>query len=115
MNSKQRIILIIGAAAFLYVIFASPKISIVKGTYVTPPSDKKDIAKIVDVSTAMTRAIAVLGATLLVSTALKDKHKPRIPSLTERNPVAGDFPDSHLQPLKKDVIAKIIRFLKDFF
>ena len=67
-----------------------------------------------DVTTAMTRAIAVLGATLLVSTALKDKHKPRIPSPTERNTVVGDFPDSHLQPVKKDVVAKIIRFLKDF-
>ncbi len=115
LNSKQRIILIIGAAALLYVIFTSPKISIVKGTYVTPPSDKKDIAKVVDVSTAMTRAIAVLGATLLVSTALRDKHKPRIPSPTERNAVLGDFPESQLHPDKKDVIAKIIRFLKDFF
>ena len=115
MNSKQRIILIIGAAALLYVIFTSPKISIVKGTYMTPPSDKKDIAKIVDVSTAMTRAIAVLGATLLVSTAFKDKGKPRIPSPTDRNPVVGDCQESQLHPVNKDVIAKIIRFLKDFF
>ena len=35
-----------GAAVFLYVLFTSPKISIVKGTYVMPPPDKKDIAKI---------------------------------------------------------------------
>ena len=68
-----------------------------------------------DVSTAMTRAIAVLGATLLVSTAFKDKGKPRIPSPTERNNVVSDFPGSQLHPDKKDVIAKIIRFLKDFF
>jgi len=115
LNSKQRIILIIGAAAFLYVIFASPKISIIKGTYVTPPSDKKDIARIVDVCTAMTRAVAVLGATLLVSTALKDKEKPRIPSPTDRNPVVDTCQESQLEPVKKDVIAKIIRFLKDFF
>ena len=115
LNSKQRIILIIGAAAFVYVIFTSPKISIVKGTYVTPPSDKKDIAKIVDVCTAMTRAVAVLGATLLVSTALKDKEKPRIPTPMNRNPAVGDCRESQPQPVKKDVIAKIIRFLKDFF
>jgi hypothetical protein len=104
-----------GAAVFLYVIFTSPKIAIVKGTYITPPSDKKGIAKIVDVRTAMTRAVAVLGATLLVSTAFKDKHKPQIPSSTDRNLVVGDCQEGHLHPVKKDVIAKIIRFLKDFF
>ncbi|MGZ3493865.1 MAG: hypothetical protein ACXU9K_02655 [Thermodesulfobacteriota bacterium] len=115
MNSKQRIILILGAAAFLYVIFTSPKISIVKGTYMTPPSDKKDIAKIVDVRTALTRAFAVLGATLLVSTAFKDTYKPRRPSPPDRNPTVGDRQENQPQPVKKDVIAKIIRFLKDFF
>ena len=115
MNSKQRIVLIMGAAAFLYVIFTSPKISIVKGTYVTPPPDKKDIAKIVDVGTAMTRAVAVLGATLLVSTALKDKKKPRIQSTVDRNPIVGGCQESEREPVKKDVVAKIIRFLRDFF
>ena len=115
MNSKQRIILIVGAAAFLYVIFTSPKISIVKETYVTPPSDKKDVAKMVDVSTAMTRAVAVLGATLLVSIALKDREKPRIPTQMNRNPAVGDLREDQPQPVKRDVIAKIIRFLKEFF
>ena len=89
LNNKQRIILVIGAAAFLYVIFTSPRISVVKGTYVTPPPDKKDIARIVDVSTAMTRAIAVLGATLLVSIALKDKKGARTQSTMDRNPIVG--------------------------
>jgi hypothetical protein len=115
LNNKQRIVLGIGAAAFLYVIFTSPKISIVKGTYVIPPPDKKDIAKIVDVSTAMTRAVAVLGATLLVSIALKDKKGTRIQSTMDRNPIVGGCQESEKQPVKKDVIAKIIRFLKDFF
>jgi hypothetical protein len=104
-----------GTAAFLYVLFASPKISIVKGTYVTPPPDKKDIAKIVDVSTAMTRAVAVLGATLLLSIALKDKKKPRIQSTADRNPIVGGSQESERELVRKDVIAKIIRFLKDFF
>lgn len=115
MNNKQRIALVIGAAAFLYVLFTSPKISIVKGTYVIPPPDKKEIAKIVDVSTAMTRAVAVLGATLLVSIALKDKKGTRIQSTMDRNPIVGDCQESERQPVKKDVVAKIVRFLKDFF
>jgi hypothetical protein len=104
-----------GSAAFLYVLFASPKISIVRGTYVTPPPDKKDIAKIVDVNTAMTRAVAVLGATLLLTIALKDKKKPRIQSTADRDPIVGGCQESERQPVKKDVVAKIIRFLKDFF
>ena len=115
MNSKQRIVLIIGAAAFLYVILTSPKISIVKGTYVIPPPDKKDVAKIVDVGTAMTRAVAVLGATLLVFIALKDKKVARKQSTLYRNPVVGGCQESGRQPVKRDVVAKIIRFLKDFF
>jgi len=115
LNNKQRIILVIGAAAFLYVVFTSPKISIVKGTYVTPPPDKKDIARIVDVSTAMTRAIAVLGATLLVSIALKDKKGARTRSTMDRNPIVGGCQESERRPVKRDVIAKILKFLKDFF
>jgi len=115
LNNKQRIILVLWAAAFLYVIFTSPKISIVKGTYVTPPPDKKDIARIVDVSTAMTRAIAVLGATLLVSIALKDKKGARTQSTMDRNPIVGGCQESEKRPVKRDVIAKILRFLKDFF
>lgn len=115
LNNKQRIILGIGAAAFLYVLFTSPKISIVKGTYVIPPPDKKEIAKIVDVSTAMTRAVAVLGATLLVSIALKDKKGTRIQSTMDRNPIVGGCQESEREPVRKNVVAKIIRFLKDFF
>ncbi len=115
LNIAQRIILIIGAIAFLYVVFTSPRISIVKGTYVTPPSDKKDIAKIVDVRTALTRAVAVLGATLLLSTAFKDRQRPRTPSSTERNLVGGSCQESQPHPVQKDVIAKMIQFLKDFF
>ena len=115
MNNKQRIVLVIGAAALLYVIFTSPKISIIKGTYVIPPPDKKDIAKIVDVGTAMTRAVAVLGATLLVSIALRDRKGTRIQSPMDRNPIVGGCQESERQPVKRDVVAKIIRFLKDFF
>ena len=115
MNNKQRIVLGIGAAAFLYVLFTSPKISIVKGTYVIPSPDKKEIAKIVDVSTAMTRAVAVLGATLLVSVALKDKKGTRMQSTMDRNPIVGGCQESEREPVRKDIVAKIVRFLKDFF
>jgi hypothetical protein len=115
LNNKQRIIFVIGAAAFLYVIFTSPKISVVKGTYVIPPPDRKDIAKIVDVGTAITRAVAVLGATLLVSIALKDKKGARTQSTMDRNPIVGGCQESERRPVKRDVIAKILRFIKDFF
>lgn len=115
LNNKQRIVLGIGAAAFLYVIFTTPKISIIKGTYVTPPPDKKDIARIMDVNTAMTRAVAVLGATLLVSIALKDRKRARMQSTMDRNPIVEDCPESEKQTVKNAVIAKFIRFLKDFF
>lgn len=115
LNSKQRIILIAGAAAFLYVMFTSPKISIVKGTYIIPPSDKKDIARVVDIRTAMIRAVAVLGATLLVSTALKDKEKPRTPTPMDRNPVIDGVERDRPKLPKREVLGKIIGFLKDFF
>ena len=116
MNNKQRVVLIIGAAVFLYVLLTSPKISIVKGTYVIPSPDKKDIAKIVDVSTAMTRAVAVLGAILLVSIALKDKKGTRTQSPMDREPyLDGHCQEDERKPVKKDIIAKILRFLKDFF
>jgi len=75
----------------------------------------KIIAKIVDVSTAMTRAVAVLGATLLVFIALKDKKGDRIQSTMDRNPIVGGCQESERQPVRKDVVAKIIRFLKNFF
>ncbi len=117
MNKKQRVVLIIGAAILLYFLFSSPKISIVKGTYVVPPSDKKDIAKMIDVRTAMTRVIAVLGATLLVSIALRDRKENRPRSTKDnREPVLGEqCQESEEQAVKKDVTAKIFRFLKDFF
>jgi len=105
----------IGAAAFLYVLFTSPKISIVKGTYVIPPTDKKEIAKIVDVNTAMTRAVAILGATLLVSIALKDKKGTRVKFPMDRDPAAGSCQESRKESAGQDILGKIIRFLKDFF
>ena len=116
MNNKQRVVLIIGAAVFLYVLLTSPKISIVKGTYVTPSPDKKDIAKMVDISTAMTRAVAVLGATLLVSIALKDKKGTRTqPRMDRESIIGGHYQESERQPVKKEIVAKIIKFLKEFF
>jgi hypothetical protein len=115
LNSKQRIVLIMGAAAFMYVIFTSPKVSIVNGTYVIPPTNRKDIAQTMDVRTAMTREFAVLGATLLVSFAIKDKEEPRIQSTLGRNPLAGGCQESEREPVKKGGVSKIIRFLKEFF
>jgi hypothetical protein len=116
LNTKQRIVLIIGAAVFLYVLFTSPRVSIVKGTYVIPSPDKKDIAKIVDFSTAMTRAVAILGATLLIFIALKGKTGTRTQSAMEREPILGGHrQESEKQFVEKNVITKILKFLKDFF
>ena len=115
LNNKQKIVLIIGAAALLYAILSSPKISIVKGTYITPPPDKKDVARIIDVSTAMMRAFAVLGATFLVSIALKDKKAARRQFIMDKNPILGDDEVSEKGSVKRSVIAKILGFVKDFF
>jgi hypothetical protein len=115
-NNKQRTILITGAAVFLYILFTSPKISIVKGTYVIPPVDKKDIAKMVDVGTAMTRAVAVLGATLLIFFALKDKKGARTQSADPKAPLDGGYCQENEMPqVKKDLMGRIFEFLRNFF
>jgi len=115
-SCKQRIVLILGAIAFLYLLFTCPKISVVRGTYVTPPPDKKDVAKIVDVSTAMTRAVAVLGATMLVFIALKDRKTTPVQSSGLREPGPGGHRQKNEGQLTGgNIIAKILRFLKDFF
>jgi hypothetical protein len=115
-NNKQRIVLITGAIAFLYLLFTSPKISIVRGTYVIPSPDKKEVAKIVDISTAMTRAVAVLGATLLVFIALKSrKETQRQSPRNEESHLIGHGKGNERQPTRENVFAKILRFLKDFF
>ncbi len=113
---KQRIVLIIGAIAFLYLLLTCPKISIVSGTYVIPPPDKKNVAKIVDVSTAMTRAVAVLGATMLVFIALKDRKPTQTQSSRMKEPdLGGHGEENEGQLTGENVIAKVLRFLKDFF
>jgi hypothetical protein len=112
-NNKQRIVLILGAVALLYFLFTSPKISIVKGTYVVPPPDKENIAKMVDIRTALTRAIAILGGTLLITIALKDKKKNRILPAMDRELIAN--PNCKADDRKKDTLTKIINFLKNFF
>ncbi len=116
MNHKQRIVLITGAVVFLYLLFTSPRISIVRGTYVIPSPDKKDVARIVDINTAMTRAVAVLGATVLVFLALKSRKgtQRQFPREGEPNRV-GDGKGDERQRTGENVIARVIRFLKEFF
>lgn len=116
MNKKQRIVLMIGAAVFLYALLTSPKISIIKSTYVVPSPEKKEIAKIVDLNTAMSRAIAILGATLLIFFALKDEKETQTQSSCDRDPVQdGPCQESEKQLVKRNIITKILKFLKDFF
>jgi len=113
---KQRIVLIVGAIAFLYLLFTCPKISVVRGTYVIPPPDKKDVAKIVDIRTAMTRAVAVLGATMLVFIALKDRKTTQTqPSGMREDGPGGHGQENEGQLTGENVIARLLRFLKDFF
>jgi len=115
-NNKQRVVLILGAGALLYVLLTSPRISIVKGTYVKPPPDKENIAKMIDVRTAITRVVAVLGITLLVCAALKSERKTPTQLTTEEETISGEnCQKSSQQGTKKDIIPKVIRFLKDFF
>ena len=115
-NNKQRVVLILGAGALLYVLLTSPKISIVKGTYVKPPPDKENIAKMIDARTAITRAVAVLGVTLLVCAAFKGKRRTPTEPTTEGETISGDnCQESSQQYVKKDTLSKVIKFLKDFF
>jgi hypothetical protein len=115
-NNKQRIVLIVGAIALLYFLFTSPKISIVKGTYVVPPPDKENIAKMIDIRTAMTRAVAILGGTLLITIALKGKKGNRMLSAMDRELISKENCKTDDRSLvKKDTMAKIINFLKNFF
>jgi hypothetical protein len=83
---------------------------------VTPSPDKKDVARIVDINTAMTRAVAVLGATLLVFIALKSRKgtQRQFPRDGEPHRVGHGKGDER-QLTGENVFAKILRFLKDFF
>ncbi len=115
MNTRQRIVLIIGAAVFVYALFTSPKISIVNGTYVFPPANRKDVARTVDIRAAMTRAIAVLGATVLISVALKDGGNSRIEPTPDGNPLLSDNQENKRKRVGKDLVDRIVEFLKAFF
>ena len=116
MNRKQRTVLITGAIVFLYVLITSPRISIVKGTYMIPPPDKKEVARIVDINTAMTRAAAVLGATVLVFVALKSRKGTQRQSPKDGEPdLIGHGKEDERQLTRENLFARIIRFLKDFF
>jgi len=115
-NNKQRVVLILGAGALLYVLLTSPKISMVKGTYVKPPPDKENIAKMIDVQTAITRVVAVLGITLLVCAALKSKRRTPTQSKKEGETISGEnCQEGSQQCVKQGTIPKVTKFLKDFF
>jgi hypothetical protein len=64
MNKTQRVVLIIGAIALLIFIFTTPQ-------YYIFPNWR------IDLGAGVLRAIAVIGATLLVTYALKDKKEKK--------------------------------------
>lgn len=74
MNRNQRIVLIIGAIVLLIVILTAPEVSIYEGSYLEYDPGSR-LAPIVDFRTAIIRMIGVVGATLFIWYALKDKHK----------------------------------------
>ena len=109
-------VLIVGAVAFIYVLLTSPKISFVRGTYVIPSPDKKDVARIVDINTAITRAVAVLGATGLVFIALKSRKGTEKQLQGDRKPdFVGEGKGDKRQPYRGRLFSRIRRFLNDFF
>jgi hypothetical protein len=85
----------------------------VKGTYVNPPPYKENIAKIVDVRTAMTRAVAILGATLLITIALKDRKGNRTLPTMDSDPIPNE--NCKAVDHKRHTLTKIKNFLKNFF
>lgn len=117
MNVLQRVVLLIGAASFLLALLTTPKISIVKGTYINPPSEKKEIAKIVDLNTAIVRAVAILGATLLALWALRERRKTPSQSIEKAEPPFNieDDPEGQRRLYRKGIALKIIQFFKEFF
>jgi len=115
-NNGQRVVLITGAVFFLYFLFTSPQVSIVKGTYVIPSPDKKDVARIVDINTAITRAVGVLGATALFFIALKSRKGKGGASPGNAKPGPfGRGEGNERQPARKNLFGKLLGFLKDFF
>ena len=73
MNIPQRILLIIAAIALIWVIWTTPQITIVQGTYFNAEVWGKEnarFAKMTDYRTALTRAVGIAGGTLLIFFAL---------------------------------------------
>ena len=116
MNNGQRVVLITGAIFFLYFLFTSPQVSVVKGTYVTPSPDKKEVARIADINTAITRGVGVLGATVLVFIALKSRKGTGGPPAGDgRRGPFGHGEEDERQLTGGNLFGKVVRFLKDFF
>lgn len=74
MNKYQKIVLIAGAIALLGVIFTTPKYSEYEGKHV-PVSDFPNVPfyQLVYFQIGILRILGVIGVTLLIAYALKDK------------------------------------------
>jgi len=81
MNIFQRIVLILGAIALVLAILTTPYIVIVQGTYAKPSVDLPfELQPMIASSTALLRAVGIVGATVLLFFALKssgDKKKAK--------------------------------------
>ena len=70
MNIYQRIVLLLGAIALIFVIWTSPKYVTIKGSRIRA-SNGGMYATSIDYSTVMAKSIGVIGSTLFIFFTLK--------------------------------------------
>lgn len=76
MNKRQRIVLIVGAILLLLVVFTTPKYFEVGSKRYSVVPDI-NLYPQVDLEAGILRALGVIGATLLVTYALKDRKEDK--------------------------------------
>jgi len=74
MNIYQRIILILGAIALVVAIWTTPRVAIIQDSILKSNLSNGAVG-VIEPRTATMRAVAVVGATLLVFFAVKSKNK----------------------------------------
>lgn len=72
LNTRQRVILIVGALALVAVVFIAPDIGTTADGAAKVASAEQVMANAVDLLTTLVRSLAIGGATLLMALALKD-------------------------------------------
>lgn len=73
MNIYQRVVLIVGAIALIIGIFTTPKYIMHSSGVRVPPHLQPSVPTTTDLETGLLRVIGIIGATLFITYALKDK------------------------------------------